>query len=87
MKRKIKRERLDDTTEPRHKRKRLRLPPELAAPRFVELMQEIGSNNHGRRHRAARRLAAHYAVVFKGQSLFRIRPMFNLAHILLLADA
>lgn len=63
MKKNRKRERLEDP--PRQKRKRLRLPPELAAPRFVELMQEIGSKSPSRRYRAARRLAAHCAAVFR----------------------
>src|SRR5262249_25120101 len=38
---------------------------EPASATFIELMQDIGSNNQTRRHRAARRLAAHCTVVFK----------------------
>lgn len=60
MKRKVKRERLN--TPPPTKIKRERLPPckaehDLAAPRFIALMQEIASRSKVRRRRASRHLA------------------------------
>jgi len=38
---------------------------EPASATFTALMQEIGSKSPSRRHRAARQLAAHCAVVFR----------------------
>ena len=70
-KRKINRVRLRlSDPAPRHeskrKRKRERLYTfEPASAMFTELLHEIGSINPKHRHDAARRLAAHCAVVFR----------------------
>lgn len=64
MKKRRKRERLADP--PRQKRRRERLVMcEPASATFTALMQEIGSNSASRRRRAAHRLAAHCAVLFR----------------------